>query len=132
MARRGKSRAKRDPKRIPVHAARDGSELCLQCGLCCDGTLFYQARLRVGEEDLVESLGLEIEPKPDGGIGMPLPCPKLIDGACSLYTVGRPAVCGEYQCSLLIGYQAGTANLSEVLPIVQLVRSVARELEVEM
>ena len=40
MARRVKSRPKRSSKRIPVRAAVRGSELCLQCGLCCDGTLF--------------------------------------------------------------------------------------------
>ena len=132
MARRGKSRPKRAPKRIPVRAAVDGSDLCLQCGLCCDGTLFPQAPLDEDEQDFAESLGLVVKAKPGGGIALQMPCSRFIDGCCSLYTVGRPAVCGSYRCALLNGYVAGTKNLDEVLPIVHLVRSLARELEVEM
>jgi len=132
MARRGKARPKRAVTSIPVRSAIDGSELCLQCGLCCDGTLFRLAQLDEGEQALVESLGLAVEAKPEGGIGLPIPCPAFIDGCCSLYTVGRPEICGSYRCALLNSYEAGTRNLSELLPIVQLVHSLARELEVEM
>ena len=132
MARRGKSRSKRSPKRIPVRAV-DGSELCLQCGLCCDGTLFAFARLYESEREFTESLGLEVAERPGGaGLGAVLPCPRFVDGCCSLYTVPRPAICGDYQCALLTGYVAGTRRLDEVLPVVQLVRSLTRELEVEM
>jgi hypothetical protein len=132
MARSGKSRPERDPKRIPVRAAVDGSELCLQCGLCCDGTLFPHAPLDEGEQDFAESLGLVVKARPGGGIALQMPCSRFVDGCCSLYTVGRPAVCGSYRCALLNGYVAGTRNLDEVLPVVHLVRSLARELEVEM
>jgi hypothetical protein len=132
MARRGESRPKRDPTRIPVRAAIDGSELCLQCGLCCDGTLFHRARLAEGEQDFVESLGLIVESNRDHTIDLSLPCPAFVDGCCSLYTVPRPSVCGSYRCELLNGYVAGTKVLDDVLPLVQLVRSLARELEVEM
>src|SRR5215471_15482426 len=133
MARRGKSRPKRPPKRIPVRAAVDGSELCLQCGLCCDGTIFTHARLYESEREFTESLGMKVGERPDGGgLGAVLPCPNFVDGCCSLYSVRRPAICGDYQCALLTGYVAGTRRLNEVVPVVQLVRPLARGLEVEM
>src|SRR6516164_4862180 len=106
MARRGNSRPERAPKRIPVRAI-DGSELCLQCGLCCDGTVFHHGRLDDGEQDFVESLGLPVEPKPGGGHALSLPCPAFLDGCCSRYTEPRPAICGDYRCGLLNEYVAG-------------------------
>ena len=132
MVRRGKSRPKRDPKRIAVRPAVDGSELCLQCGLCCDGTLFAHITLLEREQDFVASLGLVAEAKPDGRLAVGQPCPAFVEGCCSLYAVGRPATCGSYRCALLDGYVAGTRQLDEVLPVVHLVRSLTRELEVEM
>jgi hypothetical protein len=133
MARRGKSQRKVQGRRIPVQAERDGSELCLQCGLCCDGTLFTNAVLKDGEQDYTESLGMVVETNPDGTRGNAmLPCPLFLDGCCSVYTIPRPSICGAYRCELLKAYVAGSKTMDEVLPVVHLVRSLARELEVEM
>src|SRR5262245_49322308 len=126
MPAREKPRPERHTKRIPVRPAVDGSELCLQCGLCCDGTIFTDVPLNDGEEDYVESLGLEVLATGDGGSKWLLPCPKLVDGCCSLYTIGRPAMCGSYRCVLLKDYLAGTRRLDEALPVVHLVRALAR------
>jgi len=132
MARGKKSRPKAARKRLEVRAAPDGSEICLRCGLCCDGTLFNRATMEAGEHEFVESLGLVVEAKPDGGFGFQLPCHHLVDGACSKYSERRPETCGDYRCDLLNAYVAGTMGLDDVLPVVQLVRSLVRELEVEM
>jgi uncharacterized protein len=130
MARRSQSkrggRATREPQ------ARDGSDLCLQCGLCCDGTVFSDISLLDEEEDFVVSLGLH----PSRGAGKqllaPQPCPAFVDGCCSLYTRGRPQTCHTYACGLLRGYTEGTATLDDALGVVRLVRSLAHELEDEM
>ena len=133
MARQSKPRPKPRAKRIPVRAEIDGSELCLQCGLCCDGTLFTDAVLQDGEQDFTESLGMVVETKPDGTRGnAELPCPLFLDGCCSVYTSPRPHICGAYRCELLNAYAAGAKTMEEVLPVVHLVRSLVRELEVEM
>jgi len=101
--------------------------------MCCDGTIFTHARLYESEREFTESLGMEVAERPDGGgLGAVLPCPNFLDGCCSLYKVRRPAICGDYQCALLTAYVGGTRRLDEVLPVVQLVRSLTRELEVEM
>lgn len=126
--------AKARPKRtIPVRAKPDGSDLCLQCGLCCDGTLFSNVIIEADERDFVESLGLSIEPGPNGeSLTMLQPCPAFIDGCCSLYERGRPNTCDKYSCGLLTGFEAERAGLDDCLAVVRLVWSLSRELEVEM
>jgi hypothetical protein len=133
----GKSSQPRDKARrkrqIEVRAAPDGSELCLQCGLCCDGTLFAHIDIKEGELEYAESLGLEVEVGENGEVsGAPEPCTAFLDGCCSLYRVGRPQACGEYRCELLNQYVARSRSLDDALGVVQLVRTLSREIEVEM
>jgi hypothetical protein len=116
-----------------VRAAPDGSELCLQCGLCCDGTLFAFIKLEEDELEYVESLGLAVgERTQDGTFISPEPCPALQDGSCSLYVRGRPRTCIGYRCGLLQQYVDGQAGLADAFTVIQLVWSLARQLEVEM
>jgi hypothetical protein len=133
MANRARRRKPRPRASIPVRSAPDGSELCLQCGLCCDGTLFTEIKMDDDERAYVESLGLVPQVAPDGALtGPPQPCPAFRDGCCSLYEVGRPQTCGSYACGLLVSYTSGRVGLDDCLPVVHLVRSLARELEVEI
>src|SRR4051812_7038039 len=84
-------RRRADVTHFPVGAAPEGSELCLQCGLCCDGTMFSEVGVRPYEREYVVSLGLPVEPGLDGsGITVFQPCPAFVGGCCSLYEVGRP------------------------------------------
>src|SRR5262245_66177806 len=79
-----------DVTQLPIRAARDGSELCLQCGLCCDGIMFSEISVRPHERDYVESLGLPVDVGLDGsGVTVFQPCPAFTEGCCSLYEVGR-------------------------------------------
>ncbi len=42
------------------------SDICTQCGMCCDGTLFNHAKIiDDGDAQTVESLGLTIVTKSD-------------------------------------------------------------------
>lgn len=138
MARRGKAKtkakasAKTAAGRTAARAPRDGSNLCLECGLCCDGTLFSNITVVADERAYVESLGLQVAEDPVVGLAAPQPCSAFVDGCCALYQVGRPATCGDYQCSIVRGFTGGTANLDDCLSVIRLVRSLAREAEVEM
>jgi len=118
-------------KRRLVGRPRDGGDLCLECGLCCDGTLFSNIVLDVGEEEYVGSLGLEVHVRDDKP-SAPQPCPAFVDGCCSLYEVGRPHTCHTYACALLRGYQGGGAERDDCLAVIRLVRSLAREMEDEL
>jgi hypothetical protein len=123
------ARAKK--KRIPVDGPRSGSDLCLRCGLCCDGTVFSNIILEPGEEDYVASLGLHPTVAEDKPVA-PQPCPAFVDGCCSLYEVGRPKTCHTYACGILDGYLNAAAGIDASLAVIRLVRSLAREMEDEM
>ena len=112
--------------------ARNGSDLCLQCGACCDGTLFDRARLGDDQFDLAASLGMETARDPEGSGGFVQPCPRFRGGCCSIYDQPKPRICGDYQCGLLRAYLAGDENLDRCLASINLVRSLAHELEVAM
>jgi uncharacterized protein len=102
----------------------NGSNLCLPCGLCCDGSLFERARLQAGEESFATSLGMAVL---DKGGGFYLPCP-LFKSCCTIYNQPRPAVCADFKCKLLRNYENGQIGLSESLEKVQRARAMQSEL----
>lgn len=130
-ARKGKGRRK--TQRIEVRGAPNGADLCLQCGLCCDGTLFGFIKIETEEREYVESLGLNVAVVDSRDFrGAWQPCPAFVEGCCSLYGVGRPATCGGYRCGVLIGYEEGRVGLDDGMAVIRLVWSLAREIEIEM
>jgi uncharacterized protein len=105
-----------------------GSSLCLECGLCCDGTVFAAMTIQADERDYVESLGLTTTPDGDRFLS-PQPCPAFRDGCCSLYTTGRPLACSAYSCQLLYARRHDTLSHEDCLAVIAEVRHVAREVE---
>lgn len=70
--------------------------LCLSCGLCCDGSLFWA--VPVGRD--------EDPPVPrdrDGRLRQP--CPRF-KGACTIYP-DRPRHCRAFNCKVLMAVEAG-------------------------
>ena len=109
----------------------DGSDLCLQCGLCCNGTLFETISILPDERTPLEVLGAPVDTRAIGSIReMPLPCAALIGATCSIYGA-RPSTCGRYKCGVLHEYEAG-ATLRDCLAVIDRVRFFARALELEM
>ena len=91
----------------------NGSALCASCGLCCDGSLYTQARAEKDELDRLAGFGMELfEAK--GGDRFRLPCPAL-DGACCTIYENRFAICRSFRCALLRRYQSGEVPLDEAL-----------------
>lgn len=71
-------------------------DLCLSCGLCCDGSLFWAVPVGPGETPPV---ALDAE----GRLRQPCAC---FDGACTIYAV-RPASCRSFDCRVLHTVRAG-------------------------
>lgn len=73
------------------------SNLCVQCGFCCDGTLFNHARLH-NEDDmqLLAEQGIELL----DGKRFRLPCAAFQQRACQIYE-NRFQICRTFQCELL-------------------------------
>ncbi len=84
-------------------------EICIQCGFCCDGTLFDHAVVypkEVIREDLRGLLFSE-----DGSDFFNMPCPHS-NVSCSVYNEEKPQVCSKYSCQVLknVGLQKITKN----------------------
>ena len=88
------------------------SEICVKCGMCCDGTLFDRAKIK-GEEDehLVGRLGLDVFSHADGKRYFRQPCP-LFTGCCSVYQT-KPYVCNTFFCEPLKKVQKGEMSFEK-------------------
>lgn len=70
--------------------------LCLSCGLCCDGSLFWAVPVERGENVPVP---LDAEGR------LRQPCARF-NGACTIYA-DRPSACRSFDCRVLQTVQAG-------------------------
>jgi len=75
----------------------DAEALCLSCGLCCDGSLFWAVALEAGDE--------LPGPRAAGG-ELPQPCAFHGAGGCTIY-VARPRQCRGFTCHVLEAVQSG-------------------------
>lgn len=75
----------------------DSSNICLACGLCCDGTLIGFVQLDPQELPDLRAL-LDIEGTNENGVIIQ-PCSKYCDG-CTIYA-DRPKQCASFKCGLL-------------------------------
>lgn len=76
----------------------DLSELCLDCGLCCDGTLFRHVAISGAEREELVRLGIGVGEKRKADV-MWLPCGKLNGKCCTIYEA-RPGGCRAFVCAL--------------------------------
>jgi len=103
------------------------SELCVPCGLCCDGSLFGHAHLREGEQDRARGFGMSVDTLGDHA-RFYLPCLQLKAGCCFVYTQQRPHICGAFQCKLLNNYINEKVDLEIALGYVHTARTLLDEL----
>ena len=75
----------------------DSSNICLSCGLCCDGSLIGFVQVENEEVSSLSKL-MEIEDSKDCGVFLQ-PCSNYCDG-CSIYA-NRPKQCASFKCGLL-------------------------------
>ena len=103
-------------------------ELCKDCGLCCDGTLFDKAVIGRGEElELAISLNLTITDDKNK-VSFKLPC-HLFEGKCSIYFSNkRFNMCKTFYCKLLKKFKKIEIDFSSTLQMVQTARAKADEL----
>lgn len=76
-------------------------QLCPNCGLCCDSTLFADVELRAGDDaKRLEKLGLSLHKKGKTKIAFAQPCACFDGTLCQIYE-GRPKRCRLFECGLL-------------------------------
>jgi uncharacterized protein len=115
------------PRLPSSHPPPDGEcvasleQLCLACGLCCDGTLFDGVQLEPGDDaGRLKSLGLPV--KVSRGrtpvTRFPQPCAALCaDRTCRLYA-DRPKQCRTFECKVFKETRTGRTEFAAALRLV--------------
>jgi hypothetical protein len=91
------------------------SELCPNCGLCCDSTLFADVELRKGDDPRrLQALGLEILQKTKAKLAFTQPCACFDGRFCKIYAE-RPSRCRLFECGLLKRVESGGLTVAAAL-----------------
>jgi len=100
--------------------------ICIECGFCCDGTLFRTATLIPGERgnlpELIEANSFEEE----GKEYFRLPC-RYFSGKCTIYLDKKAFVCSAYRCLLLKRLSDADISPEEALRIVAEAKDLCEE-----
>lgn len=96
-------------------------ELCLACGLCCDGTLFDLVKLEASDDATkLKALGLPVTvSRGKAAVArFPQPCAALCaDRTCRLYA-NRPWQCRVFECRVFKDAKAGRITFAAALRLV--------------
>jgi hypothetical protein len=103
----------------------DTTNICLSCGICCDGTLIGFVQLVQEEIPRVKEF-MEIEE--EGGQGFFLhPCSKFC-GSCTIYA-DRPSNCDKFNCKLLKSVEQQEKEFDAAVELVEVVKQKKLALE---
>lgn len=114
---------------LPTGQAID--QLCLQCGLCCNGVLFRDVELQPGDDAAkLKALGMPVKGiakvqssklKVQAG-KFDQPCTALgSDCRCRIYA-DRPSRCRSFECALLLEAVAGRVETEAALKLIRATR----------
>lgn len=96
----------------------DSSNLCLSCGLCCDGTLIGFVQLDSEELPAVKE-AMDIEEANGQGFFLH-PCNKYCDG-CTIYSK-RPKQCALFKCGLLKSVEQKELDFNSAIETISVVK----------
>ena len=97
-------------------------QLCLHCGLCCNGVIFADVRLQPGDDpDRLRQLGLPLT-RSRNRFQFTQPCSALAGCVCSVYPE-RPAYCRHFECALFKKVKAGTVTTARALRLIRKARA---------
>lgn len=103
-----------------------GEQLCLSCGMCCDGTLFDGVQLEAGDSvKELRGLGLPVtvyRARPPVA-RFPQPCAALCaDRTCRIYA-DRPQQCRKFECGVFKKLKAGEIGFAAASKLVKKARA---------
>lgn len=90
-------------------------QLCPNCGLCCDSTLFADVELRASDDpQRLRQLGLTLAKKGRTKLAFAQPCACFDGRLCRIYHA-RPNRCRAFDCGLLKRVTAGEMTVKAAL-----------------
>lgn len=93
------------------------SNLCLDCGLCCDGTLFEATALMPSEDGRLLADRRAVFVSEKGTRRFQQPCPAHACGRCSIYDE-RPEVCRDFRCAVLTAVDSGALDEADARTLI--------------
>ncbi len=99
------------------------SDLCVACGLCCDGSIYARVSLEPEEIEPAAAEGLEVFARDDKPF-FKLGCPRLDGTACQIYE-RRPLRCRSFRCVLLHRLDTGDIQIDEAVAVATEARRLA-------
>jgi len=104
------------------------AQLCPQCGLCCDSTLFADVELRAGDAPRpLKKAGLTLVKKTRSQRAFTQPCACFNGKHCHIYDA-RPQQCRRFECGLLKRLAAGTLTASAALQTIAAAKKSAEQI----
>jgi Fe-S-cluster containining protein len=97
----------------------DPTNICLSCGLCCDGTLIGFVQLESEELSPVSKL-MEIEQTGENGMFF-LPCNELGCNGCNIYSQ-RPKACRNFECGVLKSVEKNELTFDKATEVIDVVK----------
>lgn len=105
-------------------------QLCPNCGLCCDSTLFADVELRSGDDPKrLKKLGLVLHQKTKARVAFSQPCACFDGKLCRIYA-DRPKRCRLFECGLLKQVEAGDMSAGLALKKISAARKKAEAVRV--
>jgi Fe-S-cluster containining protein len=106
-------------------------QLCPNCGLCCDSTLFADVELRAGacvgdDAKRLAKLGLTLVKKGKTKLAFAQPCACFDGKFCTIYA-DRPKRCRLFECGLLKKVEAGEMSASAALKRIAEAKALAKK-----
>jgi hypothetical protein len=90
-------------------------QLCPNCGLCCDSTLFADVELRKGDDpQALAKAGLGLFHKSNAKLAFEQPCACFDGKFCKIYAE-RPTRCRLFECGVLKQVQRGEMTTGAAL-----------------
>lgn len=103
----------------------DSTNICLSCGICCDGTLVGFVKLESEELSAVRKV-MDIEEEKGDGFFLQ-PCKKFCN-ACTIYE-DRPKQCASFECGLLKSVDQNELSFDSAVDIVKGVKQIKGSIE---
>src|SRR5471032_280495 len=105
------------------------SQLCPNCGLCCNGVLFADVELRAGDDaGRLAELGLSLAKK-GGKLAFAQPCACFDGKLCTIYA-DRPKRCRTFECGLLKRVQDSELDADAALKTIAYTKHKAEKVRV--
>lgn len=103
----------------------DSLNICLACGLCCDGTLIGFVQISNDELPDIRKI-MDVEEDNDNSFFLQ-PCQNYCEG-CTIYAK-RPKQCHNFNCGLLKSVERNELNVNTAIEMVNIVKQQKHSIE---